>query len=95
MGLWEKLKKRVITLKEEKKGWEDMVEIVEDVGPCLCFPDDFKSEEDILRIGFYNEFLKMNKKLYKEDSVKYWNQCSRYVEWEMQKYKYKLKIKAK
>lgn len=102
MKWWEKLRRKVASLKgeksalkEEKKGWEELVEIIEEA-PYYCFPENFRHEEDIAKTSFYNEFRKIREELYKKSKSEYWQECSRYVEWEMQKHKYNLKeIKKK
>lgn len=92
MGWLERILRKAMFFKGEKKGWEDTYLIIEDVGQCSCFPENFRLEEDVLKAGLYEEFKgKVSSELLKKDLLEYLRQCGRYVEWELQKSKYKLK----
>jgi len=88
----EKILGKAIFFKEGKKGWEDIVEIVEDIGICSCFPANFENKEDSMKARLYADFKnKIGIEIYKENRQAYLQQCNGYVEWEMQREKYNLR----
>lgn len=92
MGWIENILRKAMFFKGDKKGWEDMYAIVEDIGQCCCFPENFTLEEDVLKVGFYREFRsKVSEDFFEKDLLGYLKQCDRYVEWELQKSKYHLR----
>ena len=88
----EKILGKAIFFKEGKKGREDIVEIVEDIGICSCFPANFENKEDSMKARFYADFRnKIGIEIYKESRQAYLEQCNKYVEWKMQREKYNLR----
>lgn len=80
--------------KKEKKDWEDLVDIIEDIGISSNFPKYFENKEDTLKAQLYKEFKEKDiKELYKTNRQEYWRQCNVYIESKIQKHNYKIEEK--
>ena len=53
----------------------------------LDFTHNRAALEDRLTINLYGKFMSKNRELYKENPVKYWRECRRYVEREARRRK--------